>query len=272
MTRTNVIFSAVDFVENLRKALSYPTKEVLEISIRGMFDEDGYRDFLNKLRTDMEKRVWDAIFATMDVDGISNETTHWYLHEVIQENLNLWHSVEINHDEIISEILHDAVGFLGINLTDKWFEEWHEWFDTNIPVWRWVDICTSKYENQPITEHLDIIERFCKNAGWDISVFLKDLEENVTEEQIEESRKNLPYKQVLDFNMGSDINEVVYAIINTKTYDGDMGVIIIKAISPLTLIDYGFDTNECTEIGQLGIGQSWSNSVYGNGVIVVKMA
>lgn len=272
MTRTNVIFSAVDFVENLRKALGYPTPNVIEEKIKGMFDDAGFADFKDKLRTDMENRVWCTLLATMDVDGISNESTNWYLHEVITNNMNIWYSVDVNHDEIISEILHDASGYLAINLTDKQFEEWHEWFDTNIPVWRWVDICTSKFDNQPITEHLDIIERFCKDAEWDINVFLKDLEENVAEEQIEETRKNYPYKQVLDFNMGSDINEVVYAIINTKTYDGDMGIIIIKAISPLTLIDYGFDANECTEIGQLGIGQSWSNSFYGNGVVVVRMA
>ena len=270
MTRTNVIFSAVDFVENLRKALSYPISSILEEKVKGMFDDAGFADFEDKLCADMESRVWNAILATMDVDGISNESTNWYLHEVISNHMSIWLSVDVNHDNIISEILHDASGYLAINLNDSQFEDWHGWFDEHISVWRWVDVCTSKYDNKPITEHLDIIEKYCNETDNDIQMFLG--KESVTNEIVEDNHPTFPSKQVLDFNMGAEVTDMVFAIINTKTYDGEMGVLIVKGISPMILKKYGFDTEECTEIGKINVGDSWANSTFGNGVVVVRMA
>lgn len=267
MTRTNVIFSAVDFVENLRKALGYPIPSILEEKVKGMFGDAEFSDFKDKLRTDMESRVWNAILATMDVDGITNESTNWYLHEVIANNMHIWNTLDNNHDNIISEILHDASGYLAINLNDSQFEDWHGWFDENISLWRWVDVCTSKFDNKPITEHLDIIEKYCNETDNDIQMFLNS--ETIT--NVEE-KTNFLSKQVLDFNMGAEVTDMVFAIINTKTYDGDMGVTIVKGISPMILKEYGFDTEECVEIGKIKVGDSWVNSMYGNGVVVVRMA
>ena len=267
MTRTNVIFSAVDFVENLRKALGCPIPSILEEKVKGMFDDAGFADFKDKLRADMESKVWSRILATMDVDGISNESTNWYLHEVITNYMHIWNTLDNNHDNIISEILHDASGYLAINLNDEEFEHWHGWFDEHISVWRWVDVCTSKYDNKPITEHLDIIEKYCKETGKDVQMFLDS--ETVT--NIEEY-PTFPSKQVLDFNMGAEVTDMVFAILNTKTYDGDMGLTIVKGVSPMILGAYGFDTEECTEIGKIKVGDSWKNSMYGNGVVVVRMA
>jgi hypothetical protein len=72
--------------------------------------------------------------------------------------------------------------------------------------------------------------------------------------------------------MGADVTDMVFAILNTKTYDGEMGVLIVKGVSPMILKYYGFDTDECTEIGKINIGDSWTNSTFGNGVVVVRMA
>lgn len=270
MTRTNVIFSAVDFVENLRKALGYPIFSIMEEKVKGMFDDAGFADFKDKLRTDMENRIWNEILATMDVDGISNESTNWYLHEVITNNMNIWYSVDVNYDNIISEILHDASGYLAFNLNDNDFEDWHGWFDENISLWRWVDVCTSKFDNKPITEHMDIIEKYCNETDNDIQMFLG--KESVTNVEVEDNHPTFPSKQVLDFNMGAEVTDMVFAIINTKTYDGEMGLLIVKGVSPMILKEYGFDTEECTEIGKINVGDSWKNSMYGNGVVVVRMA
>lgn len=272
MTRTNVIFSAVDFVENLRKALGYPISSILEEKVKGMFDDAGFADFEDKLCADMESRVWNAILATMDVDGISNESTNWYLHEVISNHMSIWLSVDVNHDNIISEILHDASGYLAINLNDSQFEDWHGWFDEHISVWRWVDVCTSKFDNKPFTEHMDIIERYCRETDNDIQMFLG--KESVTNINVvvEDNHPTFPSKTVLDFNMGAEVTDMVFAIINTKVYDGDMGVVIVKGVSPMILEDWGFDDEECVEIGKLEIGGTWANSYYGNGVVVVRMS
>lgn len=270
MTRTNVIFSAVDFVENLRKALAYPISSIIEEKVREMFDDAGFADFNDKLRVDMENRIWNEILKTMDVDGISNESTNWYLHEVITNNMNIWYSVDVNRDNIISEILHDASGYLAINLNDNDFEDWHGWFDEHISVWRWVDVCTSKFDNKPFTEHMDIIERYCRETDNDIQMFLG--KESVTNEIVEDNHPTFPSKTVLDFNMGAEVTDMVFAIINTKVYDGDMGVVVVKGVSPMILEDWGFDDEECVEIGKLEIGGTWANSYYGNGVVVVRMS
>lgn len=269
MTRTNVIFSAVDFVENLRKALGYPISTIMEEKVKGMFDDAGFADFTDKLRTDMENRIWNEILKTMDVDGISNESTNWYLHEVITNNMNIWYSVDVNHDNIISEILHDASGYLAINLNDSQFEDWHGWFDEHISLWRWVDVCTSKFDNKPITEHLDIIEKYCNETDNDIQMFFG--KETATD-KVEVEYPTFPSKTVLDFNMGAEVTDMVFAIINTKVYDGDMGVVVVKGVSPMILEDWGFDDEECVEIGKLEIGGTWANSYYGNGVVVVRMS
>ena len=269
MTRTNVIFSAVEFVDNIRKALGYPISTILEEKVKRMFDDAGFADFKDKLRTDMENKIWERILKTMDVDGISNESTNWYLHEVIANNMDIWCSVDVNHDNIISDILHDASGYLATNLNDEEFEDWHGWLDENVSVWMWVDVCTSKYDNKPITEHMDIIEKYCKETGKDTQMFLS--KDSVTD-KVEDNCSTFPYKQVLDFNMGAEVTDMVFAIINTKTYNGEMGVLIVKGVSPMILKEYGFDTEECTEIGKINVGDSWKNSMYGNGVVVVRMA
>lgn len=268
MTRTNVIFSAVDFVENLRKALGHPLTFTLRDKVKEMFDDAGFADFTDKLRVDMENRIWNELLKTMDVDGISNESTNWYLHEVITNNMDIWCSVDVNHDNIISEILHDASGYLAINLNDEEFEHWHGWLDENISVWRWVDVCTSKFDNKLITEHLDIIEQYCYETGKDVQMFLS--KDSVTDKV--EEYPTFPSKTVLDFNMGAEVTDMVFTIINTKVYDGDMGVIVVKGISPMILEDWGFEKWECEEIGKMEIGGTWASSDYGNGVIVVRMA
>lgn len=272
MTRTNVIFSAVDFVENLRKALGHPLLSVLKEKVKGMFDDAGFADFTDKLRVDMENRIWNELLKTMDVDGITNESTNWYLHEVITNYMDIWCSVDVNHDNIISEILHDASGYLAINLNDEEFGHWHGWLDENISVWRWVDVCTSKFDNKPITEHLDIIEQYCNETGKDIQKFLsKDSVTNIIA-VVEEEYPTFPSKTVLDFNMGAEVTDMVFTIINTKVYDGDMGIIVVKGISPMILEEWGFDKWECEEIGKMEIGGTWASSDYGNGVVVVRMA
>ena len=271
MTRTNVIFSAVEFVDNIRKALGYPISTILEEKVKVMFDNGDFVEFTERLRIDMENRIWNRLLSTMDVDGISNESTNWYLHEVISNNMDIWCSVDVNHDNIISEILHDASGYLAINLNDEVFELWHGWFDENISVWRWVDVCTSKYDNKPITEHMDIIEKYCKETGKDVQIFLsKDSVTNITIKS-EEEYPSFPSKAVLNFYMDAEVTDMVFTIINTKVY-GDMGVIVVRGISPMILKDWGFDDEECVEIGKLEIGGTWANSFYGNGVVVVRMA
>lgn len=270
MTQTNnTISSKVNFVSNLRSMLDYPSKDVVREKVKTLLGEDDFIDFEDKLTTEMFNLIYNEILVSMDVDGISNESTHWYLHETITKWMDKWDYLQNNYDNIITEILHDASGYLAINLNDKEFEDWHGWFDENISVWRMVDVCTSKFDNKPIIEHMDIIEKYCKETGKDVQMFLT--KDSVTD-KVEEVYPTFPSKTVLDFNMGAEVTDMVFTIINTKVYDGDMGVIVVKGVSPMILEDWGFDEEECVEIGKLEIGGTWANSYYGNGVVVVRMA
>lgn len=273
MTQTNnTISSKVNFVSNLRSMLDYPSKDVVREKVKTLLGEDDFIDFEDKLTTEMFNLIYNEILVSMDVDGISNESTHWYLHETITKWMDKWDYLQNNYDNIITEILHDASGYLAINLNDSQFEQWHGWFDENVSIWRWVDVCTSKFDNKPITEHLDIFEKYCNETGNDIQMFLgKDSVTNINV-VFEDNHPTFPSKQVLDFNMGAEVTDMVFVILNTKTYDGDMGVTIVKGVSPMILEEYGFDTEECTEIGKIKVGDSWKNSMYGNGVVVVRMA
>lgn len=65
---------------------------------------------------------------------------------------------------------------------------------------------------------------------------------------------------------------MLYAILNTTNYDGDMGVIIYSCSTPLAMEKMGFSKSECETIARLKIGESCMSEDYGNGVVVVRMA
>lgn len=267
MTQTDNTFSAVNFVSNLRSMLNCSSKEVIKENAQKLLGNE-FPKFEEKLKDEMHNLVYNEILVAADVDGYL-DAHYWYLYETISKEMNEWDILINNYDHIITEILHDASGFLAINLNDSQFEHWHGWFDENIPVWRWIDVCASKYDNKDIDEHLDIIEKYCNENNVDIAIFSKNFEKKT---EVEDSHPTFPSKQVLDFNMGAEVTDMVFAILNTKTYNGEMGVLIVKGVSPMILKEYGFDTEECTEIGKIKVGDSWASSDYGNGVVVVRMA
>ncbi len=267
MTQTNNTISAVNFVSNLRSMLDYPSKEVVKEKVQKLLGND-FPKFEEKLNDEMYSLIYNKILDTTNVDGYIG-AHYWYLQETIMQWMDKWDYLTNNYDNIITEILHDASGFLAINLNDSQFEHWHGWFDEHIPVWRWIDVCASKYDNKDIDEHLDIIEKYCNENNVDIAIFSKNFEKKT---ETKDNHPTFPSKQVLDFNMGAEVTDMVFAILNTKTYDGEMGVLIVKGVSPMILKEYGFDTEECTEIGKIKVGDSWTNSTFGNGVVVVRMA
>lgn len=267
MTQTNNTISAVNFVDNLRSMLDYPSKEVVKEKVQKLLGND-FPKFEEKLKDEMYNLVYNKILDTTNVDGYI-DAHYWYLYETIMQWMDKWDNLTNNYDNIITEILHDASGFLAINLNDSQFEHWHGWFDEHIPVWRWIDVCASKYDNKDIDEHLDIIEKYCNENNVDIAIFSKNFEKKT---ETEDNHPTFPSKTVLDFNMGAEVTDMVFAIINTKVYDGDMGVVVVKGVSPMILEDWGFDDEECVEIGKLEIGGTWANSYYGNGVVVVRMS
>ena len=77
---------------------------------------------------------------------------------------------------------------------------------------------------------------------------------------------------MFDIRIDRDVTDLVYAILNTSNYDGDMGIIVVKGISPIILKEYGFDDDDCKAISALAVGASYTSTDYGNGVVVVRMS
>lgn len=65
---------------------------------------------------------------------------------------------------------------------------------------------------------------------------------------------------------------LTYSIINTKDYDGRMGVIVIECNSPSALEDYGFDVEEIEKVSRLDVGQTFTSHDYGTGCVCVRIA
>ena len=51
-----------------------------------------------------------------------------------------------------------------------------------------------------------------------------------------------------------------------------MGATIVKCHTPIALEDYGFDNAECYGISMLKVGELYTSTKYGNGIVVVGMS
>jgi hypothetical protein len=51
-----------------------------------------------------------------------------------------------------------------------------------------------------------------------------------------------------------------------------MGATIVKCCTPIALEEYGFDNAECISISLLKVGELYTSTDYGNGVVVVRMS
>ena len=78
--------------------------------------------------------------------------------------------------------------------------------------------------------------------------------------------------EVCVINIERNVGELTYAILNTSNYNGGVGAIIVKCYTPNALKDYGFDIEECKEIGKLAVGELFTSHDYGNGAVIVRMS
>ena len=89
--------------------------------------------------------------------------------------------------------------------------------------------------------------------------------------QIHTAMKN--YNQIINLYLGEKTESpLIYSIINTRDYDGGMGVIVIECESPSVLEDYGFKEDEISEVAKLEVGQMFTSFDYGTGCVCVRMA
>jgi hypothetical protein len=78
--------------------------------------------------------------------------------------------------------------------------------------------------------------------------------------------------EVCSINIERSVTDLTYAILNTSNYNGGMGATIVKCFTPIALEEYGFENAECIGISLLKVGEVYTSTDYGNGVVVVRMS
>ena len=187
------------------------------------------------------------------------------------------HSIDNTH-EVICQIQHDVVGYIGKNLNDNEFEEFLGWYDETYYPNDIIDhIVFYNLEEGLLSLNSSVIVKYCNEKNKSYKLFfteeeLAKFEKGTNTEVKTEETPSIKGKELCVINLNRDITELTYCVHNTSDYCGQMGVTIVQGISPLILKDYGFDDDECKDIGKLDIGGTYISEDYGSGVVVVRMS
>lgn len=267
-------------------------------NVRGLYNEtelekffkdflgDDYDAFYYQAMLEMREVVEEEIFHAIGVDDESemdwnNPALERYVNDMIMTFANPYkHSIDNTH-EVICQIQHDVVGYIGKILNDKEFEEFLGWYDeTYYPSDILDHICAYNLADEPLNRWDSVIIKYCVEKGIDYQIFFTEeelakfaeLERGMGVEVKIEEISSIKGKELCVINLNKDITELTYCVHNTSDYCGQMGVTIVQGVSPLILKDYGFDDDECKNIGKLDIGGTYISEDYGSGVIVVRLS
>lgn len=166
---------------------------------------------------------------------------------------------DICYEAFFSEILHDAVGYLGYYLTDEQFEDFHGWYDEHYCHEGYLSAIEMMLKKEPICCNFAVLNEYCINYDFDITYFFGKQTEVM-------GKLTLNREEVIRENMK------VYSIVNTSIPD-NMGVTIIKTNSKecLEFMQYGFLKDECERIAKLECGETYNSWDYSCGIVVVRM-
>ena len=260
-------------------------KEELEDFFKNLMDEQ-YDNFYEQALREMCEVVETELFHAVGIEEESemdwnNPALERYVKDMIFTFSNPYlHSIDNTH-EVICQIQHDVVGYIGKNLNDKEFERFLGWYDeTYYPNDILDHICFYNLVDAPLNRWDSIIIKYCAEKNVDYQIFFTEeelaefaeLEKGKGVEVKTEETSSIKGKELCVINLNRDITELTYCVHNTSDYCGQMGVTIVQGVSPLILKDYGFDDDECKDIGKLNIGGTYISEDYGSGVIVVRLS
>lgn len=272
MSKFSNVLRLITAVSNFTDSSLGMTKEELEKYFRKVFnDEKTYGEFYHQGCLEMNEELFNYTKMCCNVDGFSEDEED-YIYGHITKVSNPYLSVSDNYNNLYVEIFHDASGYLGKSLTDDEFDEFRGFVDEEVPLWRQIKVMVGKRNGEPFEkDNDDLIHKYCYDYKKiiDSSIFYRE-EYPQTENTL--SKTELKGTQMFDILIDRDVTDLVYAILNTSNYDGNMGVIVVKGISPIILKEYGFDDDDCKAISTLAVGASYTSTDYGNGVVVVRMS
>lgn len=266
-----LITSVSDFVDS---SLGM-TETALTDFFRNVFqDEETYGQFYHRGCLEMNEELFNYTKMCCGVDGFSEDEEDYIYGHIVKVS-NPYLSVSDNYNNLYVEIFHDASGYLGQSLTDAEFEDFRGFVDEEVPVWRQIQVMVGKNLGKPFEDNDDLINQYAIRYGISPTIFYRGrqkVEKTAKVNDTEVSVVNCKATQICDIHIERDVTELVYAILNTSNYDGNMGAIIVRCCTPIALQDYGFDYAECVGISLLKVGETYTSTAYGNGVVVVRMA
>ena len=265
------LISAVGNFNESSGSLDMPEKALTEYFHNVFKDKETYEEFYKQGCREMGEELIEYIILHTGVTELSKDAED-YIYGVINPLANPYISVHDNFQYVVTEMLHDACGYVGANLNDNDFEDFHEYMDCNVSVRRYITIMVGKKLGRPFEENNDIINEYAMKKGISPNIFYPK-KETANVDNTDVAVVNCEATEVCSINIERNVGELTYALISTSNYNGGMGsVIVVKSCSPIVLKDYGFDIEECKEIGKLAVGELFTSHDYGNGAVIVRMS
>lgn len=264
MAEFSNVLRLINAVSNSYGSVVGMSEKALEEYFHNVFkDEKTYEEFYKRGCYEMSEELFEYTKLHTGYTELTEDDED-YIFSIINPNSNPYLSVTDNFMSIVTEMLHDACGYIGRNLNDSEFEGFHEYMDENVSVGRYIEIMVGKKLGRPFEENNDIINEYAIKKGISPNIFYP-------KKETIEVYVNRKATDLCTINIERN-GELTYAILNTSNYNGGMGATIVKCHTPIALEDYGFDNTECYGISMLKVGELYTSTKYGNGVVVVRMS
>lgn len=264
MAEFSNVLRLINAVSNSYDSVVSMSEKALEEYFHNVFkDEKTYDEFYKRGCYEMSEELFEYTKLHTGYTELTEDDED-YIFSIINPNSNPYLSVTDNFMSIVTEMLHDACGYVGANLNDSDFEGFHGYMDENVSVGRYIEIMVGKKLGRPFEENNDIINEYAIKKGISPDIFYP-------KKETIEVYVNRKAKDLCTINIERN-GELTYAILNTSNYNGGMGATIVKCHTPIALEDYGFDNAECYGISMLKVGELYTSTKYGNGIVVVRMS
>ena len=264
MAEFSNVLRLINAVSNSYDSVVGMSEKALEEYFHNVFkDEKIYEEFYKRGCYEMSEELFEYTKLHTGYTELTEDDED-YIFSIINPNSNPYLSVTDNFMSIVTEMLHDACGYVGRNLNDSDFEGFHGYMDENVSVGRYIEIMVGKKLGRPFEENNDIINEYAITKGISPNIFYPKKE--TIEVCVNRKTTNL-----CTINIERN-GELTYAILNTSNYNGGMGATIVKCHTSTALEDYGFDYAECVGISMLKVGELYTSTNYGSGVVVVRMS
>ena len=263
MAEFSNVLRLINAVSNSYNSVVGMSEKALEEYFHNVFkDEKTYEEFYKRGCYEMSEELFEYTKLHIGTTEIGEDEED-YIFSIINPLANPYLSVTDSFQYVVTEMLHDACGYLGRNLNDSDFEDFHEYMDTDVSVGRYIEIMVGKKLGRPFEENNDIINEYAIKKGISPNIFYP-------KKETIEVCVNRKATDLCTINIERN-GELTYAILNTSNYNGRMGATIVKCHTSTALEDYGFDYAECVGISMLKVGELYTSTEYGSGVVVVRM-